>query len=126
MIQNQMGISGEPTKGIIYEDSDDGITLKYDPNTQFITFWDDEITNGTTWDGTEWPYDSLSEAVEGVTIYPISITNDALGYVLTDNNFAFMGHIIGEEIADELLSVGKHMGSFLVEEYYEMIADFVK
>ena len=90
------------------------------------TFWDDEITNGTTWDGTEWPYDSLSEAVEGVTIYPISVTNDALGYVLTDNNFAFMGHIIGEEIADEVLSVGKHMGSFLVEEYYEMIADFVK
>lgn len=43
MIQNQLGISGEPTKGIIYEDSDDGITLKYDPNTQFITFWDDEI-----------------------------------------------------------------------------------
>ena len=90
------------------------------------TFWDDEITNGTTWDGTEWPYDSLAEAVDGVTIYPISITNDALGYVLTDNNFAFMGHIIGEEIADEVLSVGKHMGSFLVEEYYEMIEDFVK
>lgn len=87
------------------------------------TFWDDEITNGTTWDGTQWPYDSLADAVEGVTIYPISITNDALGYVLTDNNFAFMGHIIGEEIADEVLSVGKHMGSFLVEEYYEMIAD---
>lgn len=90
------------------------------------TFWDDEITNGTTWDGTEWQYDCLGDAVEGVTIYPISITNDALGYVLTDNNFAFMGHIIGEEIADELLSVGKHMGSFLAEEYYEMIADFVK
>ena len=90
------------------------------------TFWDDEITNGTTWDGTEWPYDSLAEAVDGVTIYPISITNDALGYVLTDNNFAFMGHIIGEEIADEVLSVGKHMGSFLVKEYYGMIEDFVK
>ena len=87
------------------------------------TFWDDEITNGTTWDGTQWPYDSLADAVEGVTIYPISITNDALGYVLTDNNFAFMGHIIGEEIADEVLSVGKHMGSFLVEEYYAMIED---
>ena len=87
------------------------------------TFWDDEITNGTTWDDAEWPYDSLANAVEGVTIYPISITNDALGYVLTDNNFAFMGHIIGEEIADELLSVGKHMGSFLVEEYYAMLED---
>lgn len=43
MILNQLGISGEHTKGIIYEDSDEGIILKYDPNTQFITFWDDEI-----------------------------------------------------------------------------------
>lgn len=43
MILNQLGISGEHTKGIIYEDSDEGITLKYYPNTQFITFWDDEI-----------------------------------------------------------------------------------
>ena len=51
------------------------------------------------------------------------VTNDALGYVVTDNNFAFMGHIIGEEIADEVLSVGKHMGSFVVEEYYAMLKD---
>ena len=36
MIQNQLGISGEPTEGIIYEDSEEGITLRYDPNTQFI------------------------------------------------------------------------------------------
>ena len=43
MIQNQLGISGEPSKGIIYEDSDEGITLKYDPNTQFITFWKDGV-----------------------------------------------------------------------------------
>lgn len=43
MILNQLEIYGEHTKGIIYEDSDEGITLKYDPNTQFITFWDDEI-----------------------------------------------------------------------------------
>ncbi len=86
-------------------------------------FWDDEITSAQTWDGTEWQYDCLGDAVEGVTIYPASITNDALGYVLTDNNFAFMGHIIGEEIADEVLSIGKHTGSFLVEEYYAMLKD---
>ena len=42
MIQNQFGISDEPSKGIIYEDSEEGITLKYDPNTQFITFWEDD------------------------------------------------------------------------------------
>lgn len=85
------------------------------------TFWDDEITNGTNWDGTEWPYDSLSESVEGVEVHCISLANDAIGYVLTDNNFAFMGHIIGEEIADEVLSVGKHTGSFLVGEYYALL-----
>lgn len=84
-------------------------------------FWDDEITDGTNWDGTEWPYDSLATAVEGVDTYAVSLTNDAIGYVLTDNNFAFMGHIIGEEIADETLSVGKHTGSYLVTEYYALL-----
>ncbi len=84
-------------------------------------FWDDEITNGTNWDGTEWPYDSLATSVEGVDTYVVSLTNDAIGYVLTDNNFAFMGHIIGEEIADETLSVGKHTGSYLVTEYYTLL-----
>lgn len=32
-----------------------------------------------------------------------------------------MGHIIGEGIADETLSVGKHTGSYLVTEYYELL-----
>ncbi len=84
-------------------------------------FWDDEIAGAPTWDGTEWPYDSLSTAVDGVTTYAVSLTNDATGYVLTDNNFAFMGHIIGDEIADEVLSVGKHTGSFLVTEYLALV-----
>ena len=84
-------------------------------------FWDDEITGGANWDGTEWQYDSLSTAVEGVKTYAVSLTNDAIGYVLTDNNFAFMGHIIGEGIADETLSVGKHTGSYLVTEYYALL-----
>ena len=84
-------------------------------------FWDDEITGGANWDGTEWPYDSLSTAVDGVKTYAVSLTNDAIGYVLTDNNFAFMGHIIGEGIADETLSVGKHIGSYLVTEYLALI-----
>ena len=43
MKQNQLGISGEPSKGIIYEDSDEEITLRYDPNTQFISFWEDGV-----------------------------------------------------------------------------------
>lgn len=84
-------------------------------------FWDDEITGGANWDGTEWPYDSLSTAVDGVKTYAVSLTNDAIGYVLTDNYFAFMGHIIGEGVADETLSVGKYIGSYLVTEYLALI-----
>ena len=87
------------------------------------TFWGTDITNNTNWDGTEWPYDSLFNSVEGVDVYCISLANDEIGYVLTDNNFAFMGHIIGEEIADEVLSVGKHTGSYLVGEYFELLSD---
>lgn len=85
------------------------------------TFWGTEITNNTNWDGTQWQYDSLYNSVEGVDVYCVSLANDAIGYVLTDNNFAFMGHIIGEEIADEVLSVGKHTGSFLVGEYFALL-----
>lgn len=90
------------------------------------TFWGNDITGNVTWDGTDWQYDSLHDSVDGVKVYCVSLANDEIGYVLTDNNFAFMGHIIGEEIADEVLSVGKHTGSFLVGEYYEMIEDYVK
>lgn len=85
------------------------------------TFWGTDITNNTNWDGTEWQFDSLYNSVEGVEVYCISLANDAIGYVLTDNNFAFMGHIIGEEIADEVLSVGKHTGSFLLTEYFALL-----
>lgn len=90
------------------------------------TFWGSDITGNTNWDGTEWQYDSLHNSVDGVKVYCVSLANDEIGYVLTDNNFAFMGHIIGEEIADEVLSVGKHIGSYLVGEYFEMIEDYVK
>ena len=39
---NSLGIKGEPTKGIIFKDSEEGVMLFYDPNTQFIIFRDDE------------------------------------------------------------------------------------
>ena len=86
-------------------------------------FWGNEITGGTNWDGSEWPYESLANSVDGVDVYAVSLANDALGYVLTDNNFAFMGHIIGDGIADETLSAGKHMGSLLVGEYLALIEE---
>ncbi|MBR3588376.1 MAG: hypothetical protein IKL16_02320 [Clostridia bacterium] len=86
-------------------------------------FLGNDITGGVTWDGTEWQYDDLSDEVDGIKTYAVSLANDALGYAVTDNNFAFMGHIIGEEIADEVLSIGKHIASFYVSNYLEMIEE---
>lgn len=86
-------------------------------------FWGDDITGNTSWDDAEWQYGSLFNSVEGVDVHCISLANDAMGYVLTDNNFAFMGHIIGDGIADEVLSVGKSAGSFLVGNYYTLIGE---
>lgn len=86
-------------------------------------FWGDDITGNTSWNDAEWQYGSLFNSVEGVDVHCISLANDAMGYVLTDNNFAFMGHIIGDGIADEVLSVGKSAGSFLVGNYYTLIGE---
>lgn len=89
-------------------------------------FWGHEIIGDTTWDGTEWEYPALNTSVEGVDVFAVCLANDALGYVLTDDNFAFMGHIIGEGIADEVLSVGKHTGSLYVSNYLDLINEYVK
>ena len=89
------------------------------------TFWGNEITENATWDGTEWQYPSMHTSVEGIEVYPISLMNDATGYVVPDNNFAFMGHIanIKRSVADELLSVGKHTGSYLIGEYLKLVEE---
>lgn len=89
-------------------------------------FWGHEIIGDTTWDGSEWQYSALNNSVDGVDVFAVSLANDALGYVLTDDNFAFMGHIIGEGIADEVLSVGKHTGSYFVGTYLELVDDYTK
>ncbi len=89
-------------------------------------FWGHEIIGDTTWDGSDWVYPSLHDSVDGVEVYAVSLANDALGYVLTDDNFAFMGHIIGEGIADEVLSVGKHTGSYFVSNYLDLLEGYVK
>ncbi len=89
-------------------------------------FWGHEIIGDTTWDGSEWVYSSLHDSIDGVEVYAVSLANDALGYVLTDDNFAFMGHIIGEGIADEVLSVGKHTGSYFVSNYLDLLEGYVK
>lgn len=87
-------------------------------------FWGHEIIGDTTWDGSEWPFESPHNAISGVSIYCVSLANDATGYVVTDDNFAFMGHIIGDSVADETLSAGKHQGSYQIGKFYDLIEEF--
>ncbi|MBE6812919.1 MAG: hypothetical protein E7523_08555 [Ruminococcaceae bacterium] len=80
-------------------------------------FWGADITGNATWDGTAWEYPAMPEMIDGIELHCISLCNDALGYVVTDNYFAYMGHIIGEEIADEILSLGGTAGSTMIKEF---------
>lgn len=83
-------------------------------------FWGADITGNATWDGTAWEYPAMPEMIDGIELHCISLCNDALGYVVTDNYFAYMGHIIGEEVADEVLSLGGTAGSTMVKEFAEI------
>lgn len=38
--ESSLGIKGEPKKGVIARDKEEGTSLKYDPNTQTITFYE--------------------------------------------------------------------------------------
>jgi hypothetical protein len=37
---NSLGIKGEPKKGVIAENKKEGLQLRYDPNTQIISFFE--------------------------------------------------------------------------------------
>ncbi len=92
------------------------------------TFWGTDIQGNVSWDGKDWNYPSMHDSVIDVEVYPMSLTNDATGYVVPDNYFAFMGHIAGieDQVADELLSVGKHEASFLLDEYLDLIKNYCR
>lgn len=93
------------------------------------TFWGTNISGDVSWDGESWIYpEGIKDSVEGIDLYPISLMNDATGYVVPDNYFAFMGHVAGidDQVADELLSVGKHEASFLLGEFLDLAESYIK
>ena len=79
-----------------------------------------------SWDGKSWDYAPMPDMVdEGIDLYCVCFANDYIGYVVPDNYYAFLGHIIdlGEDnefwgksgVADECLSAGKNTASQIVE-----------
>ena len=76
-----------------------------------------------SWDGGDWtqPVPARLAPRGGIDIYAVHLCNDSLGYCVPDNNFAFFGHIIADEVADEVLSLGKHTASAVVNGFKELM-----
>ncbi|MBQ6162866.1 MAG: hypothetical protein IJK23_00180 [Clostridia bacterium] len=79
-----------------------------------------------SWDGGDWdaPVPEQLAPREGIDMFALHLCNDSLGYCVPDNNFAFFGHIIGDEIADETLSLGKNTASMVVSEFEKLMRSF--
>lgn len=85
-------------------------------------FYGSDIIGDVSWDGTEWTLGTPAEmGPEGVDMYAVPLCNDSLGYCVLDNYYAFFGHIIGDNIADETLSLGKSTASKVVKEFKELM-----
>ena len=91
-------------------------------------FYGTGIINGgnyaaVSWEGTDWNYPVPANLAprRGIDMYALHLCNDSLGYCVPDNNFAFLGHIIGDEIADEVLSLGKKTASTVVTEFEKLM-----
>ncbi len=80
---------------------------------------------GTSWDGGDWTYPVPAQLAPrgGIDMYAVHLCNDSLGYCVPDNNYAFFGHIIGDEIADEVLSLGKPTASTVVTGFQKLMDD---
>ena len=79
-------------------------------------FWGTTFSADESWDGTDWAYageNSMSHMHrDGVDLYAICFANDYLGYVVPDNDFAFIAHQ-----PDELLSAGKHTATIIAQAF---------
>lgn len=87
-------------------------------------FYGSEIIGDLSWNGETWDYAAPVNMAprDGIDMFALPLTNDSLGYCVLDNNFAFLGHIIGDEIADEVLSLGQNTASVVVEHFEKMIS----
>ena len=81
-----------------------------------------------SWAGGDWTCPVPAELAprDGIDMFAVHLCNDSLGYCVPDNNFAFFGHIIGDEIADEVLSLGKPTASTIVTGFRNLMDEVKK
>ena len=68
------------------------------------------------WTGESWDYPTFESKSEGKKLLVFGLMDDQMGYILTDNNW----HSIFTE-NEEIVSSGSDMGSFVTENYFELV-----
>ena len=69
-----------------------------------------------SWTGAQWDYPSFQSLAGDKKLIVFGLTNDQIGYILTDNNW----HSILTE-NEELVSAGKNTGSAVVSVYSDLV-----
>lgn len=92
-------------------------------------------TAADSWNGTDWLYPSM-EDLAGRKLIVFGLTNDEIGYILPDNDFATtladaLGGMLGRDFFGpqnshypEMLSLSPHTGSLIMDYYTAMLLDF--
>lgn len=68
------------------------------------------------WTGDAWDFEPMNEACGNKEFIVFGLTNDQVGYILTDNNY----HSYFTE-NEEIVSTGKNAGSIITDNYYKLL-----
>ncbi|MBQ6421266.1 MAG: hypothetical protein IJK02_09355 [Clostridia bacterium] len=91
-------------------------------------FYGTSIINGGDYAAVSWtgkeetnPVPAALAPRAGVDLFAVHLTNDSLGYCVPDADFAFLGHILGDDNADEVLSLGKGTAKAVTEQFADLM-----
>ena len=87
-------------------------------------FYGTSIINDGDYDAVSWenrdfsaPVPALLAPAAGVDMFAAHLMNDSLGYCVPDVDYAFLGHVIADDNADESLSLGKTTASKICAQF---------
>ncbi len=83
--------------------------------------WGGAETAETSWDGANWEYDTFESMSNGRKLLVFGLSNDQIGYILTDNSW----HSYFTE-NEEIVSAGKTTGSTIWTAYNELVKSVKK
>lgn len=75
------------------------------------------ITAADSWDGTEWNYSAFTEATDRKLLV-FGLTNDQLGYMLTENDWR--SYLTENE---EIVSTGPKAGAYIADAYLTLVSE---